>query len=48
MRAMAANGLNECWRGAAAAKPSDWRLMGVVCGPREADPNIRGADDWCT
>ena len=48
MRAMAANGLNECWRGAAAAKPSDWRLMGVVCGPRETDPNIRGADDWCT
>ena len=27
--------------------PADWRLMGVVCGPREVDPNIRRADERC-
>ena len=26
-----------------AAKPSDWTLRGVVCGPREVDPNIQGS-----
>lgn len=33
--------------GAMAAKPSTWRLMGVVCGPREVDPAIRGSEEWC-
>lgn len=40
---MASKGLTEVWRGAMAAKPSDWTLRGVVCGPREVDPNIRGS-----
>ncbi len=31
--------------GAGIAKPSDWRLMGV--GPRELDPKIRSAEEWC-
>ena len=44
---MASKGLTECWRGGMAAKPSDWRLMGVVCGPREVDPNIHSAEEWC-
>ena len=39
---MAGKGLTEAWRGAAAAKPSDWAIRGVVCGPREVDPAIRG------
>jgi len=46
-RPMASKGLTECWRGGMAAKPSDWRLMGVVCGPREVDPNIHSAEEWC-
>ena len=33
--------------GAGMAKPSDWRLMGVVCGPRELDPTIRSTEEWC-
>ena len=33
---MASKGLTECWRGAEAAKPSTWNLMGVARGPREA------------
>jgi hypothetical protein len=44
---MASKGLTECWRGAIAAKLSDWRLMGVVCGPREVDPKIRSTEEWC-
>ena len=35
---MASKGIAEAWRGAHAAKPSDWRLMGVACGQREVDP----------
>ena len=33
-----------------AAKPSVWTLRGVVCGPREADPAIRGSGwvAWAT
>ena len=27
-----------------AAKPSDWTLRGVVCGPREVDPTIRSSN----
>ena len=30
-----------------AAKPADWRLMGVACGPREVDPKVHSADEWC-
>ena len=26
--------------------PADWRLIGLVCGPGELDPNIRSPDDW--
>ena len=44
---MASKGLTECWRGAMAAKPSDWRIMGVVCGPREVDPAIHSPEEWC-
>ena len=40
---MAGKGLTECWRGAMAAKPSDWTLRGVVCGLREVDPAIRSS-----
>lgn len=36
-----------CWREAWAAKPSAWWLMGVVCGPREIDPKIHSAEEWC-
>ena len=43
---MAAKGLTESWRAAEAAKPSTWRIMGVVTGPRVADPAIEG-EDWC-
>ena len=39
---MAAKGLTEAWRGAEAAKPSDWTIRGVVLGPREVDPAVRG------
>ncbi len=40
---MASKGLTELWNGAMAAKPSDWMLAGVVCGPREVDPAIHGS-----
>lgn len=43
---MANKGLTECWRDAAAAK-LDWRIMGVVCGPREVDPAIHSPEEWC-
>jgi hypothetical protein len=23
------------------------KLMGVACGPREVDPNIHSAEEWC-
>ena len=47
---MAAKGLTEAWNAAMAAKPSDWTLRGVVCGPREVDPQIRGSGwvAWAT
>ena len=44
---MASKGLTEAWRNAHAAKPSDWRLMGVACGPREVDPAVRSPEEWC-
>ena len=34
--------LTEAWNRAEAMKPLEWRIMGVVCGPREVDPMIRG------
>ncbi len=47
---MASKGLTEAWNGAMAAKPSDWTLRGVVCGPRWADPVIDGSGwvAWAT
>ena len=44
---MASKELTECWRDVWAAKPSAWHLMGVACGPREADPKTHGAEEWC-
>ena len=35
---MASKGMTDAWNGAWAAKPSTWRIMGVMCGPREVDP----------
>jgi hypothetical protein len=31
-------GLSQSWIAAQATLPPEWRLMGVVCGPRAADP----------
>ena len=42
---MASKGLTECCRGTMAAKPSDWRLMGVVSGPRELNPKICNTEE---
>ena len=39
---MAAKGLTEAWRGAEAAKASDWTIRGVVLGLREVDPRVSG------
>ena len=44
---MASKGLTERWRDAMAAKPSNWQLMGVVCGRRQVDPNIHSSEEWC-
>ena len=44
---MAGKGLTEAWRNAHAAKPAEWQLMGVACGPREVDPAVRSPDEWC-
>ena len=41
---MASKGMTDAWNGAWAAKPADWRLMGVACGPREADPKVHSAE----
>jgi hypothetical protein len=35
----------QAWISVEAALPQEWRLMGVVRGPRGADPQIRG-DGW--
>ncbi len=37
--------LTQDWTAAEATLPPEWRLMGVVRGPREVDPQIRG-DSW--
>lgn len=39
---MASKGLTELWNAAMAAEPSDWKLEGVVLGPRQVDPTIHG------
>ena len=41
---MAKQGLTESWRAAEPGKPSTWRIMGVVTGPRVADPAIEGEE----
>jgi hypothetical protein len=38
-------GLTQSWIAAQATLPPEWRLMGVVCGPREVDPQIH-SDSW--
>ncbi len=37
--------LTQDWTAAEATLPRDWRLMGVVRGPREVDPAIR-SESW--
>lgn len=37
--------LTHAWTKASASLPLEWRLMGVVLGPREADPVIR-SESW--
>jgi hypothetical protein len=37
--------LTQSWIAAQATSPPDWRLMGVVRGPREVDPQIH-SDSW--
>jgi hypothetical protein len=34
--------LAQAWTSAEAAKPPEWHMMGVVRGPRQVDPVIRG------
>ena len=34
--------MTPAWTAASDALPAEWRLMGVVRGPHEADPQIRG------
>jgi hypothetical protein len=36
-------GLTQSWIAAMATLPPEWDLMGVVRGPREADPKISSA-----
>ena len=38
-------GMTQSWIAAMATLPPEWRLMGVVCGPREVDPQIH-CDSW--
>jgi hypothetical protein len=38
-------GLTGSWIAAMATLPPEWRLMGVVLGPREVDPQIR-SESW--
>ena len=33
-------GLTQSWNAAMATLPPEWQMMGVVRGPREADPKI--------
>ena len=44
LRAMP-KGLTQSWIAAQATLPPEWRLMGVVCGPREVDPKI-SSESW--
>lgn len=43
----AGKGFRACGREVMTAKPSAWRLMGVACGPREVDPTVHSAEEWC-
>lgn len=47
MRLMPLGKLTHAWTAVEASLPRDagWRLMGVVLGPREADPVIR-SESW--
>lgn len=45
LRAMPKPGLTGDWIAAMATLPPEWRLMGVVRGPREVDPVIH-SDSW--
>ena len=38
-------GMTQSWIAAEATLPPEWRLMGVVRGPREVDPQIR-SESW--
>jgi hypothetical protein len=38
-------GLTQSWIAAMTTLPPEWRLMGVIRGPREVDPKI-GSDSW--
>jgi hypothetical protein len=38
-------GMTQSWTAAMATLPPEWRLMGVVRGPREVDPQIH-SDSW--
>jgi hypothetical protein len=40
IRPMPKAGLTGSWNAAMATLPPEWRLMGVVRGPREVDPKI--------
>ena len=42
---MASKGLTEAWRGAEAAKPPDWRIMGLRCASTGLRPDQR-SDVW--
>jgi hypothetical protein len=38
-------GLTQSWIAAEATLPPEWWMMGVVCGPREVDPQIH-SESW--
>lgn len=42
---MAPPGLGQAWRRATRHLPPNWRICGVVVGPRSADPAIEG-EHW--
>jgi hypothetical protein len=45
LRPMPKPGLTGSWIAGEATLPPEWRLMGVVRGPREVDPKI-SSDSW--
>lgn len=42
----ALTGISRAWVAAQAALPLGWELLGVVKGPRVADPQVN-SPDWC-